>query len=71
MLTDKRIYRLWADACNSPTGPTIEVFARAVEAEARREALEEAALICDVLVQSPDDRAARCAAAIRALIDKP
>jgi hypothetical protein len=47
-------------------------FARAVEREARREALEEAARVCDHMDPGayPHLMGEACAAAIRALIDK-
>ena len=54
----------------------IEQWGREVEAASRRQALEEAARVCDGVrkssrpVDSMDRRLAQCARAIRSLIDK-
>ena len=83
MLTDERIYELFECEINSYTLRLS--FARAVEREARREALEEAAKVCEAFLHSVPDEGGddldrigrysngsvrRCAYAIRALIDK-
>lgn len=49
MLTDDRLRELWANGFTITVmvGPFIANFARSVEREARREALEEAAKVCD------------------------
>lgn len=61
-LTTERIRELWENY--SPT-QGIESFARSVEAEARREALEEAAKVCDQMHE--EDRPGDYAYAIRKL----
>lgn len=66
-LSDERIRELWENY--SPT-KGIESFARSVEAEARRDALEEAAKKCESLRFMSDKQRhdeIDCAAAIRAL----
>ena len=73
MLTDERIIELWRD--HGGVMGSAQDFARAIE----REALEEAAWVCDRLAADMYDDGARpaagaaweCAAAIRALADAP
>jgi len=74
MISEERIAELWGrPVANHIARRRRNEFARAVEREARREALEEAALICDLCGTSaiPANASAdNCAAAIRALTDK-
>ena len=73
MISDERlrewIYKYLSYPTHDPTG-----FARTVEREARREALEEASKVCDAVWETrrglETGTAHDCAAAIRALIDK-
>ena len=65
-LTTERIRELWENY--SPT-KGIESFARSVEAEARRDALEEAAKVCEKYGTSVTTK--DCAAAIRKLKESP
>ena len=65
-LTPERIRELWENY--SPT-KGIESFARSVEAEARRDALEEAAKKCETMHE--EDRPGDYAYAIRALKESP
>lgn len=77
MLNDERINELWLSSTNQ-TFDWMQAFACAVAREARREALEEATVACEI--QAIDWResgawesshaADDCAAAIRALIEK-
>jgi len=74
MISEERLWQLWDTTYDDQTNEwhTIK-FARAVELEARREALDEAALICDLCGTSaiPANASAdNCAAAIRALVDR-
>ena len=69
VLTTERIRALWENY--NPT-QGIESFARSVEAEARRDALEEAAKVCDakaheVRLWCNEANVIACAAAIRKL----
>lgn len=65
-LTSERIRELWENY--SPT-KGIESFARSVEAEARRDALEEAAKVCESQWSNAAEKlyGIECAAAIRKL----
>jgi hypothetical protein len=73
MISEERIYRLWAAACNDPVGVTLTTFARSVAREARREAIEECAKVCDErrgpieIYNKSYPAMMDCAAAIRAL----
>lgn len=69
MISEERIYRLWAAACNDPGAVTLTTFARAVE----REAYEAAARVVEErrgpieIYNKSYPAMMDCAAAIRAL----
>lgn len=63
MIDDRQLTAMWVIAQGYPE--PMEAFARAVEREARQQALEEAAKVCEGLFSGDD-----CAAEIRALTKK-
>jgi hypothetical protein len=74
MISEERLFDLWSRESYAGYTEAHKAFARAVEREARREALEEAAKVCEQralehVVQYDADEARECAAAIRALKD--
>lgn len=71
MISEERLRELWLES-GAVTGGAI-TFARAVEAEARREALEEAAKVADTYEPRCDICPSGCANAIRAALagEKP
>lgn len=76
MLSNDEVWKMLGDVmASSGDGTTAERFARAVEARARRDALEEAAKVCANLSASHGAAkylgSSECLNAIRTLIDHP
>ena len=73
MISEERLRELWREFSATTLTNQKHDFARAVEREARRGAIEECAKVCDLCALSPyrdTHHAENCAQAIRALIDK-